>query len=270
MSELAAAALHLLLAAKSGWGKSWRLQLLLEQNIPRTDFSLTFDYKDEYRGLVKAGMAKHLILDRSTASRFGQSEWQALLRDNRHIVVARHAQTAEQWREAIVPAVRAARGIQGTTFLAFDEAHFVAPQVGAVPDAIEGVATTGRGEGVASAWATQRPAKLEETVLAQVDASLLGGFTSDADLNKIESYIDYPNTGHDPRESVAHLPEELHAADAGDVPVRKFTDGDGADAPTIGSEWIYSDDDGNAERQNSKGMTMETTHYSPQGHTIQV
>ena len=54
-------ALNLLLAAQSGWGKSFKGQHVIEKNLPEYDHVVVLDYKDEYRGLVKAGLANWWI-----------------------------------------------------------------------------------------------------------------------------------------------------------------------------------------------------------------
>ncbi|MFU1780712.1 hypothetical protein ACM16X_04960 [Haloarcula japonica] len=50
--------MNLLLAAQSGWGKSFKAQHVMEENIPEYDHVVVLDFKDEYRGLAKAGLAK--------------------------------------------------------------------------------------------------------------------------------------------------------------------------------------------------------------------
>lgn len=55
--------MHMLFAAQSGWGKSLHFQAYAEENLdaPNYDPGVVLDYADEYRGLVKAGFAKHWI-----------------------------------------------------------------------------------------------------------------------------------------------------------------------------------------------------------------
>lgn len=254
---------HAIVGGKSGWGKSWLCQWWTEDNAPSYDHLLVLDYKDEYRGLVKGGLAQWGIAGPKEVG-VDAAGWQSILEENGALVLARHRLRSEQWQEVCAAAIRAARRLDGSVLVVLDEAHFVAPQSGSYPDAIEGLATTGRGEGVSSMWVTQRLARLDETVIAQMMVRLLGGFSSDADLSKVGSIVDYPVDVHNPQVStVAGLPADLEAGD-GSVPVRKFTSG----GSTIGSEWIYSTDSGETRRVNSRHLEMDTTHYGPEGEGL--
>jgi len=255
-----------LLAAMSGWGKSYHGQGIMEASIPAFDYVAILDFKDEFRGLVKAGLAVHFIVGPAHRG-WSADDWRELLKANGAVVFARHNLTPEDWRAVAARIVTAARDLAPNSdgsLVAIDEAHFVAPQVGSVPTAIEGLATTGRGEGASSLWITQRLAKLEETVVSQADETLAGGFESSNDRAKLDP--EYPERVHNPTaDRVAHLPEELHAAD-GPLPLRKFEDDDGH---TVGSEWIYSNAAGDRERRDTRNMSMSTTHYGPEGNPIQ-
>lgn len=259
-----------LLAAMSGWGKSYHAQGIMEASAPAFDQFVVLDYKDEYRGLVLGGLAKHFIVGpRETA--WTTADWRAFLERNPKVVLARHQLPPETWREVCARIVQAVRQTAPTLdnggLIAIDEAHFVAPQRGTVPDAIEGLATTGRGEGASSLWITQRLAKLEETVVSQADELLAGGFRSGNDRGKIDP--EYPEAIHNPEATaVPALPSELQV-DGENLPLRKFTEiGDDGEEHTVGSEWVYSDDGGNRERRNTQGMSMETTHYGKEGHPL--
>jgi hypothetical protein len=251
-----------LVAGKSGWGKSWLCQWWTEDNTPNYDRLLVLDYKDEYRGLVKAGLAtwgmagpKELDVDAHA--------WRSVLEQNTALVVARHRLQTEQWRDVCSEMIRAARSLDGSCLVVVDEAHFVAPQSKGYPDAIEGLATTGRGERVSSMWVTQRLARLDETALAQMTVRMLGGFSSDADLGKVQRIIDYNVDVHNPQLStVRGLPEKLNADHSG--PVRKYTE----NGSTVGSEWVYSTDDGELRRIDSRELEMQSTHYGPEGEDL--
>lgn len=103
-----------------------------------------------------------------------------------------------------------------------DEAHSIAPQQGAYPDPIKGLATTGRGEGNSAMWITQRPAEIDKTVLESSTARFVGGFTDRNDLDQFGDIVEHPADvhvvgGHE----VPTLPDELHAPDAGAISVSK-------------------------------------------------
>jgi len=246
---------HALIAAKSGWGKSWMCQWWTEDNAPEYDYLLVLDYKDEYRGLVKHGLAKWAAAGPGEVGATA-ANWGDVLKETGALVLSRYRLRTEQWRDVCADTIRAARSLDGSVLVVIDEAHFVAPQSEGYPDVIEGLATTGRGERVSSMWVTQRLARLDETVIAQMMVRMLGGFSSDADLAKVGKVIDYPVDVHNPQVStVSGLPEDLEADDAGAVPCRLFD---------IGSEWIYSTDSGDARRVDSSALSMDSTHYGPE------
>jgi hypothetical protein len=258
--------MHRLLAAQSGWGKSWYAQAILESNIPEYPVAVVLDHKDEYRGLVEGDIAGWFIAG-PRESRWSVDRWADLLRNRPRVVVCRHRLGSEDWRATAGRVVSAARRVgrsAGGGFVALDEAHFLAPQRGSTPDPIKGLATTGRGERISSLWITQRLTELEETVIAQVGERLLGGFSSDRDLAKIEKITEYPTELHNPSlSSVGRLPDSLQS-DGENIPLRRFENS----GSTVGSEWAFSDDRGNMERRNTRNVDMKTTHHGPEGRAI--
>jgi len=266
----AVGALNLLLAAQSGWGKSFKGQHVIEKNLPEYDHVLVLDYKDEYRGLVKAGLARWWIGGPREAG-WSRDTWHDFIASQRKLVVPRHDRmTKGTWQDLCAAAIAGARRL-GDVLIVVDEAHFVAPQTGKVPAPIEGLATTGRGEGASSMWISQRPATMEETVIAQCQARLLGGFESDADLSKIAGIVEYPEDLHNPGERrVPGVPEALLPDDRETPHSLQKHENDAGE--TVGSEWVYSDNTGERERRNTEGVaaSMESTHYGRQGKGIKV
>jgi hypothetical protein len=248
----------------SGWGKSYHLQAMLEAAIPEFNVAPILDYKDEYRGLCKAGLATHYLVGPNETA-WSVADWKAFLQANGAVDLARHNLGSEAWRETCGRIVRAARALASGTnpvLVAIDEAHIVAPQREKVPKTIEELATTGRGEGASSVWATQRLATMEKTVVTQADETIVGGLMKSQDRKQIDA--EYPERIHNPQAGeIARLPEELHADD-GPHALRKFTE----DGSTVGSEWVYADDSGTLERRNTRGVSMDSTHYGPEGHDI--
>jgi len=262
---------HGAFAAKSGWGKSWHLQAWIERNAPRYDYFVCLDYADEYRGLVKSGLAVHYIVGPNEAAAFGVEEWTIILRENPHLILARHELGPETWREDVAaPVIQAARRLaqssgSASSLTVIDEAHWVAPQSGALPDVVKGMATTGRGEGSSSLWATQRPAEFNETMLGNMMFQILGGFTSSADMDKVRRIAEYPADVHNPQKTtLPALPDALQV-DGESIPLRRFTEGGGEDEHTIGSEWVYSDDSGDLRRIDTRNIQMDATHYGAEG-----
>jgi hypothetical protein len=268
---------NLALAAQSGFGKSAKTQEVVEKNAPDYDHVVVLDFKDEYRGLVKADIMKWWITG-PKEMRWQKSQWSAFIENNKKVVLARHnALNEADWREVAATVIAAARDL-GDVLIVIDEAHFVAPQSGATPPAVKGLATTGRGEGASSIWVTQRLAEMEETVLAQCQSRLLGGFESSADLDKVARIVEYPEKLHNPQAGkVPNSPEELQPLDDSGTKakgglvqaLRKFEDNNGN---TVGSEWIYSDNTGERRRMDTRGMfdDMQSEHYGAQGKKIEV
>lgn len=252
-----------LVAAKSGHGKSWFVQQRVESELPNYPVVVVLDYKDEYRGLVKSDMAQWAGVGSREAS-MSAEQWRAFLDQNQRVVVAR-AVDDDAWREVCGRVARAVRSMEQDALVVMDESHFVAPQRQSYPEAVQGLATTGRGEGVSSMWVTQRLSKLDETVVAQADIRILGGFTSENDLNKISGTLPYPVEVH----NMTLAPSEVPRTPGGivDPPVSVFNDSSGS---MVGSEWVWSDDSGAVEWVDTRDLSMESTHYSPEGNTLSV
>lgn len=264
------------LAAKSGWGKSYNMQLWLEKNLPNQDFAAVMDYKDEYRGLVegvapsneKTDLCKWYIAGPNQTA-FTPAQWAAVLEEAERLVIPRYRIDGDEWRDVVGSVAAACRRLyeqhpKADILLAIDEAHLAAPQQGKYPEPTKKVATTGRGEGLGSLWVTQRVAELDETIISQWDESILGGFSSDNDLGQIP--VDYPQDVHDTRSQngCPALPDALQV-DGKNVALRKFTSDAG---DTIGSEWIRSNDSGLLERVNTGDAPLHSKHYGQEGQTL--
>jgi DNA helicase HerA-like ATPase len=254
---------RLLLAAKSGWGKSWLAQQRIERDAAEHDLLVVMDYKDEYKGLVKAGLANWAAVTRRELS-LSAADWQQFIEDNGRLVLSR-AVDDDDWQQVAAKVARAVRDSHQTALIVIDEAHFVAPQRTGYPKAIRGLATTGRGEGVSSMWVVQRLAEMDETPVAQSDMRIVGGLTSGADLGKLAGSIDYPEEVHNPSINAVTqpLPNEI---DRDGQPLQVHIE----DGNTVGSEWIYSDDTGDLRRIDSRKISMDSTHHSPEGNSLSI
>lgn len=260
---------HQLMGAKSGWGKSRETQVWAETNIKGDTFDgvVILDYCDEFRGLVKAGFADYWPAGPDEES-WSADAWRQVITKNPNLVIAKHDQMdAQTWREQICGPVVAACRQLGDILIIIDEAHFVVPQSGTIPDPISGLGTTGRGEGASSLLVTQRMQMVDEDFVSQLTAWMLGGFGSDNDRDKLGGIVDgYPVVVHNPTAAtVPHLPEEL-LVKGEPLPVRKFKNDAGK---TIGSEWIYSNESGELARYDTRYSTMESTHYGQSGNAIE-
>jgi hypothetical protein len=253
---LAVVGMNLGFGARTNWGKSYALQAYVEANAPEYDRAILVDYKDEFVGLVEHGLLERLTIPPEVVD-LTVSDWRSILANNGSLQLARTGCTDTQWREAIAPAVEAIGQLDETVYLGLDEAHRLAPQKGGYPDAYDTLATTWHGDGMGVSWVSQRWAKLDEDIVSQQQASLLGGFGSDNDLDKIES-VEYPVQVHNAdadRVTTRTLPDEL-LVDAEPLTLRRFEE----DGLTVGSEWIYSDDT-SLRRIDSRGWALQSTHY---------
>ncbi len=260
---------HQLMGAKSGWGKSRETQVWAEQNMAGDTFDgvVVLDFKDEFRGLVKAGFASFWGAGDDEAG-WSAGHWRPVIERNPNLVIAKHDQMdAETWREQVCQPVVAACRQLGDLLIVIDEAHYVVPQDGAIPDSISGLGTTGRGEGVSSILVTQRMQMIDEDFVSQLTAWMLGGFGSDNDRGKLGGIVDgYPVEVHNPTaDRVPNLPEQL-CVDGEALPVRKYKNDAGQ---TIGSEWIYSNEAGELDRYDTRYSTMQSTHYGQSGNAIE-
>jgi len=256
----------LLFAAQSGWGKSYHAQAWMESNADAYDGLVVMDYCGEYRGLIKHGLAQHWIVGPAEAS-LSVSDWVQILDANPSLVLERYALSSEEWRDTCNRVAGAARLLQRDQLVVIDEAHFVAPQQSKLPEELKEIATTGRGDGTSSMWITQRLAEVDKTITTQCQARMIGGFRG-GDLGSVD--VEYPEDLHNPASDVParRLPEDL-LPPGRDSPttLQKHKDDSGN---VIGSEWIYSDDDGEIRRINTQNVTMHSTHFGSQGNDLQM
>jgi len=250
-----------LIAAQSGWGKSWVAQYRIETNLDGYDYVIVADYCDEYRGLVKSGLARYLAVG-SAESSLSAGSLADVLRSNPRTVAAR-AVGVESWREFVATIAKAARALDGDVLVAVDEAHFVARLRKTTPKDVEELATTGRGQGISSIWITQRLAKLDPTVSSQCDRRMLGGFTSSNDVDRVDELVGYPGDVHNPQATLSASQKGIlrDAHGLGTTPLEETGPG---------SEWIYSTRSGDYRRVDSSQLEMRSTHYGPEGSNLSI
>jgi hypothetical protein len=251
-----------LIAAQSGWGKSYAGQATIENNLDEVAYSAVMDYKDEFRGLVKSGVASYVGVGVQEAA-LGADAWAKILANNGHVVLAR-AVEPDTWRQVVAKVAKAVRSLDGQGLVAIDEAHSVANQSAKLLRPIKLLATTGRG-GLSSIWITQRLQELHNTVIAQTNASLYGGFKDSSDRGRLG--VEYNEEVHNPLASapIRGLPEELEHLEDGAVPLQKREE----NGQVLGSEWIYSDDSGAMERKDSGEIDMESPHFGGSDHKLE-
>ncbi len=88
--------------AQSGWGKGFHAQSWMESNAKDYDALAVLDYCAEYRGLVKAGVADHLIVG-PVEAQWSVQDWMAVLRANPYVVLERHKAKigTDRWRDSL-------------------------------------------------------------------------------------------------------------------------------------------------------------------------
>jgi len=261
--------MNLSLAAKSGWGKSYHAQAWMEANIENYETAAIMDYCDEYRGLVKQGLASYWIIGPHEVNQWGPTQYRNVLKENGAVVFARHERVdTDAWQQVVADVATVAPRLR-SSLVCIDEAHFVAPQAGKLPDPIQSLATTARGAGTSCLTITQRPANVDKDFFAQAMARIFGGFGEGNDLDAVGRQVEYPQGLHNPQEdpNPSVLTDELLPADRErPTSLQKHEDATGS---TVGSEWIYSDDSGDLDRLDTRGVTMQSTHYGQEGKDLE-
>lgn len=252
--------------AKTNWGKSYAAQYLCEQNKDEFEGMVILDYKDEFGGLVDEFDDIKRLKVPSGSQKITSKKWLEKLNQNSRVQLARSsvkmgdreipAATTEEWREVAGNVVEALSMWEKTAFLVIDEAHKVAPQSQA-PDPLITLATTWHGDGYGVLWITQRFAEIDTTIVAECEASMLGGFRDPNDLERIEA-VEYPPEVHQSISTRVNrpVPDEL-LVDGDPLTLRRFEDDKGH---TVGSEWVYADDT-TLKRIDSREWEMQSTHY---------
>jgi hypothetical protein len=243
--------------AKTNWGKSYATQYLAEQNLEEFEGLVVLDYKDEYTGLVEEFDDIGRLTIPGGAENIPPEQWLRKLEKNPRMQLARTSATDEQFREVAANVATALGMWDRTAFVVIDEAHKVAPQSQA-PDPLVTLATTWHGDGYGIIWITQRWAEIETTIVAECEASMLGGFRDVNDLGRIEA-VEYPPETHQSisdRVPNGPVPEAL-LVDGEPLTLRRFEDDEGH---TIGSEWVYADDT-TLKRIDSREWELQSTHY---------
>ena len=250
-----------LIAAQSGWGKSYVGQATIEDNLDDVEYTAILDYKDEFRGLVKSRLASYVAVGDKEAA-LSPEAWAEVFRRNPTVVLAR-AVDQGTWKQVVARVAKAMRLLEGQSLVVIDEAHSVADQQSKLLEAIKLLATTGRG-GVSSIWITQRLQELHNTIISQTNASLFGGFKDSSDRGRLGT--EYNEEVHNPlaKGPIRDLPESLHHSEDGPVPLQKREE----NGQVVMSEWIYSDDSGAMVRKNSAKIDMQSPHYGGTDHEL--
>ncbi|GGL57913.1 ATP-binding protein [Halocalculus aciditolerans] len=271
--------MHLALASATGTGKSYTGQAVTEFNLRddedgfgdsdrEYDGVVALDYCDEFRGLVKAGMAKHWLVGERELS-WSAEQWATFLKRNPSVILAKHELSDEQWREVCDTVIAGIRLLDLDLLLVVDEAHTVAPQATKLLPNIRWLAQTGRKRGISAIWITQKLSEIDKVVISQATAWLMGGFKEENDLNKLSGVLDYDEDVHKlGGHSVPSIAgrDELLPADGEARSVRVHREGD----QTVGMEFVFSDDEGTTARLNTQDWNPKAPHYAREGNKISI
>lgn len=271
--------MHLAVASATGTGKSYTGQAVIEFNIKESgefvdaeqdlDGLVVLDYCDEFRGLVKAGMAKHWLVGEKELQ-WSAEQWAAFIESNPYIVLGRRDLSDEQWRDVCDTIVAGLRQLSLDVLVAVDEAHTVAPQDQKLKPNIRWLAQTGRKDGKSAIWITQKLSEIDKVILSQATAWLIGGFREENDLKKLSGVLDYDEKLH--KLGGVSVPsvqgrDELLAPGGEARSVRVHEDDQGN---TIGMEFVYSDRSGTLARLNTQDWNPTAPHYAAQGNKISI
>ncbi|WP_435358452.1 ATP-binding protein [Haloarchaeobius sp. DFWS5] len=248
--------MNLAFAAQTGWGKTYVSHSYIEENSEDYDVTIVLDYKDEYSGLVETGHLKRMTAP-SGSENISPDQWEGIVSSVGGLQIVRVGLRDEQWQKLLESLIIALERMDISVFLVLDEAHRFAPQKGSYPEEISTLATTYHGDGFGVCWMFQRFAKIDKDILSCCTASMLGGFGTTNDIDQLDT-IEYDSDVHlKDKERVSHLSDEL-CVDGKPLALRRFVDDDGH---TVGSEWIYTDDQ-RTERLDSRDFEMQSTHYA--------
>lgn len=172
--------------AKSGYGKSYTARVLIEEakDIP----IVVIDPQDAYLNLpgfeyIEASQIK-------SAKALGV----ILAQTGKRTVIRVKGLTEEEQNDLVAVILTAykkslRRGIQ---LLVIDEIHKFAPETSktSAKNIIRSISQENRSDGLGFIAVTQRPARMDKTILSQADHLFIGRVTSRADIPAVEGYLD--------------------------------------------------------------------------------
>lgn len=174
---------------RSGTGKSWYAGKKYEDAIPNFDSAIVFDLEGEEKALSYStdeydALLRSMYIDEDMLSEINLTE--EIMR-NKFVRIEPDGLTTEETRSLFDACAKVAMQMgenYGSCYVAGDEAHIYAPN-NRIPEGTERMVTGGRKKGVEWQMTTQRPQKIDETVLTQADYLIMFGISGNNDLKKL-------------------------------------------------------------------------------------
>lgn len=186
-----------LVFGRSGVGKSWFLGWLLEQSIPRFEYSVHFDIEDEEMGLSDPDnpLLHTFYVDEEFMSKEVEYEdrvmpfTSAVVIENNHVRLVPDGLTREEQKELFAELSDLAMSLGkagANVLLSADEAHNIVPDSGdGLDDRTERMLTGGRKKGVEYILCTQRPSNLHDEAFSQANSAFYFSLTKDVDIARV-------------------------------------------------------------------------------------
>lgn len=174
--------------AKSGYGKSYTARVIAEEGRELGVPIIIVDPQDAY--LNMDGFDYVDARNVKSAKAFGQ----LLAQTGRSTIIRTKRLTIDEQNKFLaaflVAYKRAIR--KGIQYMIVDEAHKFAPEgeKTAAKEHLRGMFQENRSDGLGIMAVTQRPARLDKTILAQADILLLGRVTAYTDKRALLNYLD--------------------------------------------------------------------------------
>lgn len=184
---------------RSGAGKSWYFGWYLERAIQEFEYAIHFDPEDEERGLSLKDdpLFKTFYVDEEFANETAVVQGKelplvsAVVLKNKRVRIVTEGLTPDEQQElfADICGLAMSLGEGGDTcHVSADEAHSFLPDIGdSLDERVVRMLTGGRKWGVEYAFCTQRPAKLHEDALTQMNFGVYFEVTKDNDVAKINN-----------------------------------------------------------------------------------
>lgn len=199
--------------AKSGYGKSYAARVIIEEGIPLKIPMVVIDPQGAYDNLKEFA---YVDASKTNMAKLGE----LAAKHGGLLVIQLKKLTIPEQEKAVDDFLTAYRKnvTKGIQTIIIDEAHKFAPEMDNpdVKQTVRSMFQENRSDGLGCIAITQRPARLDKTVLSQSDNLLLGHVNSHADKQAIGNYLDDK-----------HEVEKLASLDKGEFWIYGF----GKDAP---------------------------------------
>jgi hypothetical protein len=177
--------------AKSGYGKSYTVRVIIEEGLSRGHTFFVIDPQDAYLNLPGFDYinAKDIISPEGFGILLSQC--------NRNIVLQTRRLTLDEQNKIVKRIINFYRKNikKGIQTIIIDEIHKFAPesQKTESKETIRGMFQENRSDGLGCIAVTQRISRLDKTILSQADHMIIGKVTSFRDKEAVKNYIDNPD-----------------------------------------------------------------------------